>query len=300
MSSATLTAECVVPCQNALGESVFWSVATRAVCWIDGVEPTLWQWQADSGEYGSKRIDVPAPLGMIAATSDPQILVMAHRAGVALHDLRSGQQQPIADPECGRAAIGYNDAKVDPSGTLWLGTYDDSESEPRGCLWRLEHGHAPRLAESGVAVFNGPAFSPDGRVIYVSDSIGRRILAYNIDERVLSGRRVFVQLAPEEGLPDGLTVDSEGGLWCAHWDGGCVTRYAPTGQRLSRISVPAPRVTSVAFGGAALETLYITTARYGLSAEQLAHAPLAGALFAARPGVCGIAPTLLPMPFSCP
>lgn len=297
MSRSPPVAECVVSCQNVLGESVFWSAATQTVGWIDGVEPALWQFHPDNGRHESRRIDVPAPLGMIAATSDPRLLVMAHRSGVALYDLHDGHQTAVADPECGRAGIGYNDAKVDPSGCLWLGTYDDSEVEPRACLWRLQHGRAPALAESGVAVFNGPAFSPDGKIIYVSDSIGRRILAYDIGERALSGRRVFVQLRPEDGLPDGLTVDAEGALWCAHWDGACVSRYAPSGEQVLRIALPVPRVTSVAFGGAQLDTLYITTARYGLSAEQLALAPLAGGLFAVRPKVHGIAPALLPLPF---
>jgi sugar lactone lactonase YvrE len=150
-----------------------------------------------------------------------------------------------------------------------------------------------------MAVVNGPAFSPDGGVIYVSDSMGRRILAFDVDRGALRRRRTFATMSKDEGFPDGLTVDAEGCLWCAHWEGSRVTRFAPTGERLSVIRIPAPLVTSVAFGGSALDTLFVTTARLGLNPGDIARAPQSGSLFAVKPGITGLAANLLPLPFSC-
>jgi xylono-1,5-lactonase len=236
---------------------------------------------------------------MIVETTDPGIIGAAHRDGVVLIDLISGLQTPVASPEHGRGGITYNDAKVDPEGRLWQGTCDGDGVEPRGCLWVLENGRRPRLAETGMAVVNGPAFSPDGRMIYVSDSIGRRIIAFNMAGGKLSHRRTFATMTTDEGLPDGLTVDADGCLWCAHWGGNRVTRFAPSGERLTAVEIPASHVTSVAFGGTGLDTLFITTARYGLSAEQVTREPYSGALFSLRPGVKGLPATPLPLPFGC-
>ncbi len=192
------------------GESVSWSAATATVRWIDCFAPTLHEFNPQDGIHRVKRLDLHLPVGMVVGTTDPGIIAAAHRNGVVLVDLASGLQTPVAEPERGRAAIAYNDAKVDPEARLWVATYDTGGIEPRGCLWVLEHGQPPRLAETGMAIVNGPAFSPDGRVIYVSDSIARRIVAFDVAGGALSGRRIFATMTPDEGLPDGLTVDAEG------------------------------------------------------------------------------------------
>lgn len=284
--------------ENTLGESAFWSTAGQTLYWIDGAKAQVHLWHATTQTH--RAIALPsAPVGMIAATVDPRVLAMSFAQGIALFNVDDRAVTVLAHPEGGREGVGYNDGKVDPAGRLWIGTYDEAEIEQRGCLWVLENGDAPRLADTGMAVVNGPAFSPDGAVMYVSDSIARRILAFDLTDGRVYGRRVFAALAPQEGLPDGLTVDAEGCVWCAHWDGARVTRYSPAGEQLTLLPLPVPRVTSVAFGGAKLDTLYITTARYGLNADQLEQAPDAGALFSANPGVTGIAATPLPLPFSC-
>jgi xylono-1,5-lactonase len=293
-----MTLKVAVAVENGLGESAFWSVATQQIYWIDGVAATINCW--DPLTHQHRVIELPSPpLGMIAQTEDPKILAIADGKGIALFDLDVHTRVQVADPEHGREGIAYNDGKVDPDGRLWVGSYDATEIEPRGCLWMFQNGQPARLADSGFRVENGPTFSLDGRVIYVSDSVGRRILAYDIRGNRMSARRLFVECTPEEGLPDGLTTDAEGCVWCAHWDGGRVTRFSPSGERLAVICLPVPRVTSVAFGGKNLNTLFITTARSGLSEAQLAIAPEAGALFAVNPGVTGIAATPLPLPFAC-
>jgi sugar lactone lactonase YvrE len=238
-----------------------------------------------------------ASIGMIAETSEATVIVIADRAGIGLLDLKSCLRTAMADPENGREGVGYNDGKVDGVGRLWVGTAECSETEPRGCLWVIADGQAPRLVDSGMTVVNGPAFSPRSDIVYVSDSTAKRIMAHDLREGTLSRRRTFAQMSAEEGYPDGLTVDAEGCLWCAHWDGGRVTRFSPSGERLLVITLPAPRVTSVAFGGPDLNELFITTARYGLSDEQLNDTPHAGGLFRVRTGIQGLAAHVLPLPF---
>lgn len=287
----------IVDSCNVLGESVLWSQALQSVYWIDGVAAEIHRWELLARRYSVVKLPLDPVIGMIAATSDASTLVLSYARGLALVNMDTLKVAPLADPERGRAAIGYNDGKVDPRGGLWTGTFDVNETEPRGCLWLLENGATPRLMETGLAVINGPAFSPDGSTVYVSDSVGRRILAYELEGKQLWNRRVLVTFANEEGLPDGLTVDAAGCIWCAHWDGARVTRFSPKGDRMLTIPIPAPRVTSVAFGGASLDTLFVTTARYGLSESSLATYPDSGALFEIQTGVRGLEAIPLALPF---
>ena len=290
----------IVESHNVLGESVLWSHASQSVYWIDGVATEIHRWEFLLRRHSVVKLPLDPVIGMIAATSELRTFVLSHARGLALLNLDTLKLASLADPERNRADIGYNDGKVDPRGRLWASTFDVSETEPRGCLWLLESGAAPRLMETGLAVVNGPAFSPDGSTVYVSDSVGRRILAYELAGSRLQTRRVLVHFADGEGLPDGLTVDAEGCIWCAHWDGARVTRFAPNGDRLLTVGIPAPRVTSVAFGGPSLDTLFVTTARYGLSEAALATYPDSGALFGIQTPVRGLEATPLALPFrSC-
>jgi sugar lactone lactonase YvrE len=287
----------IVSSGDELGESVFWSALTSAVYWIDGVAPLIHRYSPSDGSHETSALLLPPPVGMIACTTDPNVLVASCSNGVALVRLDTGKAVNVADPERQRSSITYNDGKVDTQGRLWIGTYDPADHEHRGCLWVLESAQTSQLVETGFTVTNGPAFAPDGRVVYVSDSIARRIVALDVSGTTLSGRRVFAVLTDEEGYPDGLAIDGEGCLWCAHWGGSRVTRFAPSGKRLMTISLPAPQVTSVAFGGPDFETLFITTARLGLDNKELALFPQSGNLFAVCPGVRGIPATPLPLPF---
>lgn len=295
--SLSLVATPIVEARNELGESVVWSPELQSVYWIDGVGAEIHRWEVTSRRHSVVKVPVDPPIGMIAATSERNAFVLSNRYGLALLNLDTLQLTHLADPEKGRADIGYNDGKVDPLGRLWAGTFDMNETEPRGCLWLLENSASPRLMEAGMAVVNGPAFSPDGRTVYVSDSIGRRILAFDLEDDRPRNRRVLCEFARQDGLPDGLTVDAEGCIWCAHWDGGKVTRFSPDGQTMLAVTVPAPRVTSVAFGGPSRDILFATSARYGLSASDLEKYPTSGALFEIHTPVRGLAATPLRLPF---
>jgi len=142
----------------------------------------------------------------------------------------------------------------------------------------------------GVACANGICFSPDGRTMYFADSPARKIWSfeYDIAPEAISNRRVLATFDAQPGLPDGSCIDADGCIWNAQWNGGCVVRFTPDGRVDRVVPVPVLNPTCVAFGGAALDTLYITTARYLMTAEQVAAAPHSGALFAYVPGVKGL------------
>ncbi len=283
--------EVAAPCANLLGEAAAWDTARQRLLWVDMMQPMLFRLQPETGAVTKVPLALSAPLGPVIPTDRPGELLVSDRTGLHRLDEASGALTPLLHPEQGRPDLLVNDGKVDRWGRLWIGTSDAAETVPRGALWCIAPGQAPVLADAGFAVSNGPAFSPDGTTLYFSNSVAGQILAYTVSRHTAwpQGRRVFAIMAPGEGLPDGLTVDAEGCLWVAHWDGARVTRFAPDGTRIGAIAVPAPRVTSVAFGGRDLGTLYITTARIDLGPEILDLAPGSGHLFAVDAGVAGLA-----------
>ncbi len=173
-----------------------------------------------------------------------------------------------------------NDATVDATGRLWFGTMDDEEARPSGAV-HLFDGVEIVAVGGECTITNGPAISPDGRLLYHVDTLAGTIHRFDIAaDATLRDGTLFATIDPAHGNPDGVTVDAEGCVWVGLWGGWEARRYAPDGTLLERIAVPCGNVTKVAFGGPDLRTGYITTARAGLSDEDLAKQPLAGALFA--------------------
>jgi xylono-1,5-lactonase len=185
--------------------------------------------------------------------------------------------------------VACNDGKVGPDGALWLCTDDLAEREPRGVLWRIAPDGTASLVDAGFVVGNGPAFAPDGRTMYLADTMARRVLAYDLVPELgeVRSRRVFATFAEDVGFPDGMTVDAAGFLWVAHWGGGRITRYDPEGTVERVVPMPVPNVTSLAFAGPELTTLFVTTAREGMTEADLARCPGAGGLFALETDVQG-------------
>jgi sugar lactone lactonase YvrE len=175
-------------------------------------------------------------------------------------------------------------------GRLWAGTTRLDSSPGRGALYRFDPRRRFARMASGLTVSNGLDWSPDNTLFYLADSAESRVYAYDFDlaRGDISNRRVLIETRPEDGRPDGLTVDAEGGIWCAMWDGWAVRRYMPDGRLDVVVRLPVPRPSSCTFGGDDLATLYITTGRIRLSARHLAEAPLSGSLFAYRPGARGL------------
>lgn len=280
----------VSPLRDRLAESPMWHAGEQALYWCDWYGPTLHRkcWGQDKIE--SWTIAGATVLGSFVFASGGR-LVLAIDTGLVLFDPASGAITPFADPDGSREGLVYNDSKLDRFGRLWVGSFELTESDPRGALHCVTADGRSSLGDAGFASCNGPAFSPDGRTLYFSDSVGRRILAYDVSPatRKLTNRRVFAGFKLHEGLPDGLTVDSEGGVWCALFGGGRVVRFRPDGTLHLSLPLPCPITAAVAFGGPDLTTLFVAT---GWSPEVMSAADErqhGGAVFAMTTSFRGIA-----------
>lgn len=282
--------EPIVDARDQLGESPLWSPRAQCLFWLDLLGCRLHRWTPDDEDVV---VDLggSAPLGALVPHREPGLLVLARAGGVVELDPSTGDQRVLADPLADLPHLYLNDAKTDRAGRLWLTTADVTGTEPRAVLLRADAAGV-HVAHRGFAQGNGPAVSPDGSRLYLSESLTGRVLVHALaDDGTLGDGRVLVALDGEEGVPDGLTVDRDGNLWVAHWGGGRVTCWSPDGVLLETLPVPAPHVTSVAFGGPDLDLLVVTTARADLDDDALRRWPASGSLFAARPGATGIAET---------
>ena len=279
-------AECVLDCKATLGEGAIWCARTQALYWVDILAPALHRYHPATGE--DRAWPMPEPVGTVALGSDQRV-ALALASGLAWFDPETERLDSFLPIEADRPNTRLNDGRCDHQGRLWVGSMSRGTPEPAGVLYRCG-GRAATPVLTGIQVPNCTAFSPDGRRMYFTDTPTRvvRVFDLNPETGELSEEREFASFAALPGLPDGATVDAEGGLWVAHWDGGRVSRFTPDGTLDRSIRVPAPRVTCCAFGGPDLGTLFITTARHGLDAEAVRKAPLSGGLFAARPGVSGL------------
>src|SRR4051812_47869348 len=253
-------AELLLDAGDLLGEAAIWDHRAGLLYWLDLEQPTLRSYDPASGRATARPIAAPAPLGGLALSVVPGRLILVRRGGIALLDPASGDEQRLVDPLESLPGLNFNDVEVDRSGRLWAGTLDPSESQPVAVLLTIEVDGSHAVADRGFIVCNGPAFSPDGGTMYFSDTSRGSVLAYAVVDGRLEGRREFAQIPEQDGVPDGLATDAEGCVWIAHWGGSQVTRWTPGGQCIERVAVPTPNVTSIAFGGSDLGTLFITTA----------------------------------------
>jgi len=274
--------------ENQLGEGVIWSPADRRVLWTDIFGKRLWSHDPATGL--SQGVDVPSRLACFAPLGGTTMLA-GFAEGLERFDWATGDRRSIASVESDLPTTRVNDGKLDRQGRLVFGTMDEAPggAKPIAGVWTYDGRSPPRALFGGVRISNSIAFSPDGRTMYFADTPTRAILAFDYDaaESRASNRRVFA--TTEFGYPDGSTVDADGCLWNAEWDGARVVRYSPDGRVDRVIALPCARATCCAFGGPTLSTLYVTSARSGLGAAALAAQPLAGALFAIDVGVAGLA-----------
>jgi len=278
--------ECVLEAGAVLGEGPVWDDRQGCLYWVDIVRRSINRWADGDCELWM----MPTRVGCVGLRNDATSLVAGLETGFVFVDLAASRVHAIADPEPDLPGNRFNDGKVDSAGRFWAGTLDESETHETGALYCLDTDRQVTRKDTGYIVTNGPAWSPDGRTMYHNDTLKRVVYAFDFDPATgeIGNKRVFRQLEPEDGYPDGMTIDADGGLWLAHWDGWKVTRFTPGGDVDRVIEVPAARVTSCAFGGPDLRTLYITTATVGLDAAALAEQPLAGGLFAIETDAVGL------------
>ena len=278
---------CVLPATAMLGEGPLWCDTERSLYWLDIVAPALHRFDPSTG--GNDTFSMPSMVGA-AALKRGGGLMLGLQSGIVSFDPSTGAMTPYAHHELDRPETRYNDGKCDARGRLWISTLDTAPKPGSGSLFRLSSSGHMECVDRGFTVPNGMAFSPDNRVMYFADS-GQRVI-FRLDFDLASGtvrnRRVFVEVPDTDGTPDGMTIDSKGGLWVAHWDGWCVRRYSPDGRVDRTLWLSVPRPTSVAFGGDGLRTLFITSARLRLPTRTLAEAPLSGSLFAIETGFTGL------------
>ena len=282
-------AEIAVDSANQLGEGVVWSPERRRILWTDILGKAFWSF--DPTTRAAEKIDLPERLGCFAPLAGAAILA-GFASGLARYDLVSGLREPLAEIEADLPTTRVNDGKLDRRGRLVFGTMDEAENRrPLGHVWSYDGRSPPRILFDDILISNSIAFSPDGRRMYFADTPHKRIFVFDYDLETgdVSNRRLFVEVGAEGGFPDGSTVDAEGFLWNAEWGGARVVRYTPDGRVDRVLPIPCSQVTCCAFGGEDLSTLFVTSARTGLSATALAAQPQAGALFMARTNVRGLA-----------
>ena len=296
MTEPSIAAICVLDCQDKLGEGIFWCPQESVLYWVDIAMPsTLHRFAPSTGQHETWAM--PEMISSLAKRKDGTLLVASHH-GLNFFDPKSRTLTRVVSPEADRPLNRANDGAPDCCGRFWYGSMTNN-IDPNGAdlpiqsstgvLYRVEPDLRVIPMDGPVGVSNGTCFSPDYRTLYFADTMAEAIYAYDLDLESggISHKRIFAN--PQGyGFPDGSAVDSEGYVWNARWEAACVIRFSPDGEIDRIVKIPASRVTCCAFGGANLDTLYVTTSRMNVSPQEIEMHPQAGGVFALEPGVCGI------------
>ena len=272
---------------DILGESPVWCAREQALFWVDIRAPAVCRLDAGSGAV--RRFRLPDLCGGVALSEDER-LVLALRTGLFVFDRATARATALLQPEPEALGNRLNESRCDRRGRLWVGTMRDYGAATTGSLYRVASDLRWDAVLRDITVPNAFCWSPDDRTMYFADTPDGRLRAYafDADDGRLGAMRVLVEAGVLPGRPDGAAVDADGCVWSARYEGACVARVTPDGRVDRVVRLPATRVTACTFGGPDLRTLYVTTARQKLTAEQLAAQPLAGAVFALRVDVPGL------------
>ncbi len=288
---------CLLEAKNKLGEGCLWDVEGQCLWWLD-IAPISKLHILDPATGATRHWSFPMILTCFSLAG-PDRLVMGGEEGLFFFNPSTGALSPFCQPESSRPGNRGNDGACDAAGRFWFGTMqqniapDGSDidiTRSSGALYRVAAGGRSALMFDNVGVSNGPCWSPDNKTFYFSDTSAQIIWAFDFDVEhgLLSNQRVFND-SKDYGYPDGATVDAEGFVWSARWDGSCIVRIAPSGQIDRVIQMPVVRPTCVVFGGPKLDTIYVTSAAAHLSGDLLKRQPLQGGVFCFDAGVTGIA-----------
>jgi sugar lactone lactonase YvrE len=269
-----------------LGEGPHWDDRSGDLLWVDITEGRVHAWSPASGHLRTELLSGEVSAVIPRASASGHVVATDHRLVV-----RDGEaERTLAIVEEDLPDNRFNDCKCDPQGRLWAGTMSKTRTPGTAALYRLVPGGKIERVIAGTTISNGLAWSPSGDTMYFIDSTTQRVDAFDFDAATgdISDRRKLAEIDPDDGLPDGMTVDAEGGIWVCLFGGAAIRRYTPEGRLDAAIPLPTTNPTSPVFGGPDLRTVYITTARHRLTPDQLATEPLAGAVLTLDPGVHGL------------
>jgi sugar lactone lactonase YvrE len=270
-----------------LGEGPVWVGRDRALWFVDIKKHAIHRFDPANDERRSWT--APEQVGFLFP-AERGGFVAGLQSGLHHFDEASGEFTLIVDVDPELPGNRLNDGVVDAEGRLWFGTMDNGERNKSGAFYCFAEGRLTRTNIDGIAITNGPAVSPDGRLLYVVDTLRGTIEVADIrGSGVLANRRPFVRIDPADGHPDGPTIDSEGCVWISLYAGWEARRYSPGGELIGCVRFPVANITKLAFGRDDLRTAYATTARQMLSADAIAAQPQIGDLFSFRVEVPGIA-----------
>lgn len=266
-----------------LGEGPLWLPDREELLWVDILDPAVYCLRTATGV--TNRWSVPENIGWLIPRKDRPGFIAGLRRGFAELSIEPFEIQPLFSlpAHASNARLRLNDGKADASGRIFAGTLD-MDGHESGKLLRMDADQSVHVADDGYGIANGPTFSPDGTTLYHTDSRTRQVFQFDVRaDGSLASKRLFVQFPSDWGVPDGMTTDSEGFIWIAHWGGSRVSRFSPAGKLMRAIHFPASQITSCAFGGQNLDRLYVTSAALNLPDEEFA-----GCVFEVDPDCTGL------------
>lgn len=278
----------LVTAQNRIGESPIWVPEEERLYWTDTEGSSVFSFAPRSGETRRFKLTMPVT-ALVRRRGGGWVIVT--KKGLAFWDAYANACEFIVDPVADSRSLAFNDGTADPAGRLIAGTMNFNElTAPDGCLFALDTDLTLRQLDDNLCVANGIGFSPDGRTMYVSEQWNSVILAYDYDPATgdATHRRVFAEVDPDQGYPDGVVVDGNGYIWNGRWGGARIVRYTPEGEVDRVYHLPVEVGTCVGFGGRNLRDLYVATAWFGMTAAQRRRSAYSGDLFVISTDVTGL------------
>ena len=286
--SEDLQAELLLDAKAMLGEGSLWHPKEHKLYWVDIEGKALHIYDPETKE--DKQFPVGSRVGTVVPVDGGGALV-ALQTGIYKIDTKTGKLSFVNNPSPDTVNIRFNDGKCDPAGRFWVGTMALDSRKKGAMLYRIDKDKSIHPMLDSVTISNGIVWTADKKTMYYNDTPTGTIQGFDYNDKTgeITNKRVAVRIPRGGGGPDGMTIDVDGNLWVALWGAGMVGKFDPrTGELLQKVIVPAPNVSSCAFGGKNLDVLYITTARAWVNEAKLKEFPLSGGLFSVKPGVKGV------------
>ncbi|MDQ0254628.1 sugar lactone lactonase YvrE [Evansella vedderi] len=279
--------ELILDAKATLGEGPCWDEMEQKLYWVDIMERKIHVLDPETGENETIVLDQYVGCAVLKEGGG---LLLGLQNGFYELEIPSKKLTLIHNPEKDKPENRFNDGKVDPLGRFWAGTMHLEAKGNNGALYRLDSNYGVKKIIGDVGISNGLAWDVSRGAMYFIDTTTKKVAAFDYDLKSgeISNKHFVITIPEGEGFPDGMTIDVNGHLWIAHWDGAKITRWDPsTGKKIEEIKFPVDRITSCCFGGKEMNELFVTTARNGLSPSQLEKQPLAGGLFKVKTAVKG-------------